>query len=187
MLGELEVDALVPTKPNVCYMKDGSLDTFISGKQRVIEKSLDNSQSLPHEEGKFCEDFTSYEPVVKVFLAVYMLIANVMLLNLIIAVFTSIFSKVQENSKIVWRYEKYRLVKEFSTKPFLAPPLAIFQHLIRFLRLIWAKVNNDEMKKAELDILLSEMLISVDLFEKDCSNSYQKEKLQNDIAKNGKD
>ena len=43
------------------------------------------------------------------------------------------------------------------------------------------------MKKAELDILLSEMLISVDLFEKDCSNSYQKEKLQNDIAKNGKD
>ena len=33
MLGELEVEALVPTKPNVCYMKDGSLDTFISGKQ----------------------------------------------------------------------------------------------------------------------------------------------------------
>ena len=76
MLGELEVEALVPTKPNVCYMKDGSLDTFISGKQRVIEKSLDNSQSLPNEEGKFCEDFTSYEPVVKVFLAVYMLIAQ---------------------------------------------------------------------------------------------------------------
>ena len=187
MLGELEVEALVPTKPHVCYMKDGSLDTFISGKQRVIENPLDNQQSLPHEEGKFCEDFTWYEPVVKVFLAVYMLIANVMLLNLIIAVFTSIFSKVQENSKIVWRYEKYRMVKEFSTKPFLAPPLAIFQHLVRFLRLIWAKVNKDEMKKGELDILLSEMLISVDLFEKDCSNSYKKKKLQSDIAKNGKD
>ena len=79
------------------------------------------------------------------------------------------------------------MVKEFSTKPFLAPPLAIFQHLVRFLRLIWAKVNKDEMKKGELDILLSEMLISVDLFEKDCSNSYKKKKLQSDIAKNGKD
>ena len=43
----------------------------------------------------------SLAPGPKLVIMQRMLIANVMLLNLIIAIFTCIFPKVQENSKIV--------------------------------------------------------------------------------------
>lgn len=43
----------------------------------------------------------------------YLLIGNVMLLNLLIAVFTSVFEEVHENSNDVWKWEMYRLVEEY--------------------------------------------------------------------------
>ena len=134
-----------------------------------------NQETVANQEGVFCENFTAYEPVVKIFLAIYMLIANVMLLNLLIAVFTTIFSHVQENSKIVWRYEEYRLLEEFTTKPFLAPPLVIFELLNRLMRHIWLSMHPRENEN--LDLLFSGMLKSLDLFEKDCSNSHEKMKM----------
>ena len=45
-----------------------------------------------------CEDFTVYNLVTVPLLAVYLLIGNVMLLNLLIAIFTAVFDDVQENS-----------------------------------------------------------------------------------------
>ena len=171
MLGELNVEDISPSNEEVCYEETGSYDAFITGNQETVAS----------QDGVFCENFTSYEPVVKIFLAFYMLIANVMLLNLLIAVFTTIFSHVQENSKIVWRYEEYRLLEEFSTKPFLAPPLVIFELLNRLLRHIWLNIHPQE--KENLDILFSGMLKSLDLFEKDCSNSHEKMKMLDNEGK----
>ena len=184
MLGELNVEEIVATNEEVCY-EDGrkSFESFIMGNQKTIPKQLAlfNNHRLNEHGKEYCEVFTHYEPIVKVFLAVYMLIANVMLLNLLIAVFTTIFSHVQENSKVVWRYEKYRLVEEFSTKPFLAPPLVIFELLNRLLRHIWNKISPP--KTQDLDLLFSGLLKSVNLFEKDCSKSYMKKKMLDDDAK----
>ena len=61
------------------------------------------------------------------FLAAYMLAGNVMLLNLLIAIFTSVFEEIQANAKEVrrrsshlptqvWKWEMYRLVEEYDTR-----------------------------------------------------------------------
>ena len=43
---------------------------------------------------------------------------------------SNVFEKVRENSMEIWKYEMFRLVKEYEDKPGLAPPLII-------LELIW--------------------------------------------------
>ncbi len=50
-------------------------------------------------------DFNYVTPI---FLSIYLLIGNVMLLNLLIAIFTSVFEEVHENSNEVWKWEMYR-------------------------------------------------------------------------------
>ena len=60
-----------------------------------------------------------------------------MLLNLLIAIFTSVFDKVNENSKEVWKWEMYRLATEYDRKPGLAPPLVIIEDIWKLLKNIW--------------------------------------------------
>ena len=43
---------------------------------------------------------------------------------------SNVFEKVRENSMEIWKYEMFRLVKEYEEKPGLAPPLVL-------LELIW--------------------------------------------------
>lgn len=49
-----------------------------------------------------------YHMFVDILLAIYLLLSNVILLNLLIAVFTSIFDKVHSNSLEVWKWEMYQ-------------------------------------------------------------------------------
>ena len=93
MYGEISLDQIATPNRTVCYEPD------------------------------FCEDLNFYNHVTPLFLAVYLILANVMLLNLLIAIFTSVFEEVNENSKEVWKWEMFRLVEEYDQKPGLAPPL----------------------------------------------------------------
>ena len=118
----------------------------------------------------FCEDFTVYNHVTRLLLAVYLLVGNVMLLNLLIAIFTSVFEDVQENSKEVWKYEMYRLVEEYDQKPGLAPPFVIIEDLYRFGKQVWKWTCRGE--KENLEIMMSATLETLDLFERDSLNAY---------------
>ena len=152
MFGELNLDSFINTDKTVCYT-----------------------------EVDFCEDFTHYNTVILIFLAIYLIIGNVMLLNLLIAIFTSVFEEVQDNSKSVWKYEMYRLVEEFDAKPGVAPPLVIFELLYRLSKKIW-KVTC-RIEKENLETLMTGMLETLDLFEKDSLNSYIRKKSQDENNK----
>lgn len=70
-------------------------------------------------------------------LMVYMVIANVLLINLLIAMFSSTFQDVQENTDQIWKFQRYRLVFEYYDSPILPPPLnfvAYFVALVHYLR-----------------------------------------------------
>ena len=54
-----------------------------------------------------------------------------MLLNLLNAIFTAVFEDVQENSKEVWKYEMYRLVKEYGRKSSQPVPFTILGEFYR--------------------------------------------------------
>ncbi|XP_059008758.1 transient receptor potential cation channel subfamily M member 4 isoform X2 [Mustela lutreola] len=75
--------------------------------------------------------------LVVLLLIIFLLVANILLLNLLIAMFSDTFGKVQGNSDLYWKAQRYSLIREFHSRPALAPPLIIISHvrlLIRHLR-----------------------------------------------------
>ncbi|XP_069857103.1 transient receptor potential cation channel subfamily M member 4 isoform X1 [Dipodomys merriami] len=75
--------------------------------------------------------------LVVLLLIIFLLVANILLLNLLIAMFSYTFGKVQGNSDLYWKAQRYSLIREFHSRPALAPPFIIISHmrlLIRRLR-----------------------------------------------------
>ncbi|XP_062918446.1 transient receptor potential cation channel subfamily M member 4-like [Mobula hypostoma] len=67
-------------------------------------------------------------------LTIFLLVANILLVNLLIAMFSYTFSKVQENSDIYWKFQRYKLIVEYHKRPALPPPFIIFSHLNIFIK-----------------------------------------------------
>jgi len=130
---------------------------------------------------EFCEDMSVYNNVTPVFLSIYLITANVMLLNLLIAVFTSVFEEVHQNSKEVWKWEMYTLVEEYDHKPGLAPPFVILEDLWKMLKGIWKKTCRS--KRENLDLYMQDTLEALELFEKDCLNEFLHDQVQNENSK----
>ncbi|CAF1116862.1 unnamed protein product, partial [Rotaria sordida] len=75
-----------------------------------------------------------------VLLAFHMLFINILLLNLLIAVFADTIGKVQENTEFYWRYQRYSFVREyFERLPLSYPPLIIIPHIILLFLTIYQK------------------------------------------------
>lgn len=70
-------------------------------------------------------------------LAGYMLFTNVLLLNLLIAIFSYTFERVQEDSDKVWKFQRYELIAEYHGRPLFFPPLIFISHILVFVRWIW--------------------------------------------------
>ncbi|XP_072037605.1 transient receptor potential cation channel subfamily M member 5-like [Amphiura filiformis] len=74
-------------------------------------------------------------------LGLYMMISNVLLLNLLIATFSNTFETVQEETDLHWKFHSYALTKEFFQRPDLMPPLIIITDIYRFIIWIMRKVG----------------------------------------------
>ncbi|XP_022096930.1 transient receptor potential cation channel subfamily M member 2-like isoform X2 [Acanthaster planci] len=69
-----------------------------------------------------------------VVLAFYLFISNIMLLNLLIAMFNYTFTTVQDNTDTYWKFQRFELVKEYHRRPVLAPPFIVFAHVYLLVR-----------------------------------------------------
>ncbi|CAF0977303.1 unnamed protein product [Adineta steineri] len=77
-----------------------------------------------------------------VLLAFHMLFINILILNLLIAVFTDTIDKVKENTEFYWRYQRYSFIREYFEQPPCAyPPLIIVSHIILLIRYIYSKLS----------------------------------------------
>ncbi|KAF6029210.1 hypothetical protein EB796_012489 [Bugula neritina] len=78
----------------------------------------------------FLEDFgDGYRWVL---LGIYMILTNVLLLNLLIAMFSYTFERVQEKSEILWKYNYYGVVYEHFDRPYIPLLGTLFQMLRTF-------------------------------------------------------
>eukprot|EP00004_Rigifila_ramosa_P013728 TRINITY_DN3064_c0_g1_i3.p1 TRINITY_DN3064_c0_g1~~TRINITY_DN3064_c0_g1_i3.p1 ORF type:complete len:927 (-),score=260.92 TRINITY_DN3064_c0_g1_i3:30-2810(-) len=75
-----------------------------------------------------------FPQVVKALLGIYVIVANVLLVNLLIAMMSDTYQKMSERSKEVWRFMRYGLVKEYEDRPLLPPPFSFFYHIYSFSR-----------------------------------------------------
>ncbi|XP_041858356.1 transient receptor potential cation channel subfamily M member 2 isoform X1 [Melanotaenia boesemani] len=97
-----------------------------------------------------------------IMLCVYLLFANILLLNLLIAIFNFTFQEVQDNSDRIWKFQRYDLIKEYHSRPAAPPPFIILSHLYIFIRSTVlqkphkkCKEFRNELNQIEEDELLS--------------------------------
>ncbi|XP_033624226.1 transient receptor potential cation channel subfamily M member-like 2 isoform X2 [Asterias rubens] len=81
-----------------------------------------------------------YSTIGVILLAVYMMLSNVLLLNLLIAMFSYTFSAVQENTDVYWRFQRYDLIKEYFNRPAIVPPFIIIAHVFFLCRFLIQKI-----------------------------------------------
>ncbi|KAJ1121117.1 hypothetical protein NDU88_009245 [Pleurodeles waltl] len=67
-----------------------------------------------------------------VLLCLYLLFANILLLNLLIAMFSYTFSEVQDHTDQIWKFQRHNLIEEYSNRPPAPPPFILFS-LLYFL------------------------------------------------------
>ena len=66
------------------------------------------------------------EITVAIGFSVFMFVTNLLLINLLIAIFNNIYEDVKNNSDIIWKYERSLMVLEFIHKPPLPIPFNMF-------------------------------------------------------------
>ncbi|CAK6951019.1 transient receptor potential cation channel subfamily M member 1-like [Scomber scombrus] len=116
-------------------------------------------------------------------MACYLLVANILLVNLLIAVFNNTFCEIKSISNQVWKFQRYQLIMTFHDRPILPPPLIIFSHiyilLSRLFRRCARKRQEGELDEKDRGLKLRlnpEELKSLYEFEEQCVEEYFREK-----------
>ncbi|EPB67786.1 transporter, cation channel family protein [Ancylostoma ceylanicum] len=116
--------------------------------------------------------------IAPIFMTVFMLIANVLLMNTMVACCTYVFEHNVENTQEIWLFERYSQVMEYDSTPFIPPPFTILFHLYWLFR--WLRVRNFSRKNlldASLKLFLSEEEVEkIHSFEEECIEDMEKEK-----------
>ncbi|KAM9376063.1 transient receptor potential cation channel subfamily M member 1-like [Pholidichthys leucotaenia] len=116
-------------------------------------------------------------------MACYLLVANILLVNLLIAVFNNTFFEVKSISNQVWKFQRYQLIMTFHDRPILPPPLIILSHLYilfsRMFRRCARKRQEGELDEKDRGLKLRlnpEELKFLYEFEEQCVEEYFREK-----------
>ncbi|KAJ7363533.1 Transient receptor putative cation channel sub M member 7 [Desmophyllum pertusum] len=125
------------------------------------------------------------DTIVLFIMAFYLLVANILLLNLLIAIFNNTFSSVQANANQIWKYQRYYLVMEYAQRPVLVPPFIFLNHVIHAMKGLyhWLKNcrgkgdSNEGYSSFGLKLFLEmDDLQKLMMFEERCVDCYLREK-----------
>ncbi|XP_062390194.1 transient receptor potential cation channel subfamily M member 2-like [Sardina pilchardus] len=104
-----------------------------------------------------------------IMLCVYLLFANILLLNLLIAIFNYTFQEVQDNTDTIWKFQRYELIKEYHSRPAAPPPFILLSHFFLLLRRFVLRLRPQKHKqfRQRLSKTEEEELMSWEAFMKD--------------------
>ncbi|XP_052633009.1 transient receptor potential cation channel subfamily M member 3 isoform X3 [Harpia harpyja] len=119
--------------------------------------------------------------IVPAIMACYLLVANILLVNLLIAVFNNTFFEVKSISNQVWKFQRYQLIMTFHERPVLPPPLIIFSHMTMIFQHLCCRWRKHESDPDERDyglklFITEDELKKVHDFEEQCIEEYFREK-----------
>ncbi|XP_074859743.1 transient receptor potential cation channel subfamily M member 2 [Carettochelys insculpta] len=69
-----------------------------------------------------------------ILLCLYLLFTNILLLNLLIAMFNYTFQQVQEHTDQIWKFQRHDLIEEYHGRPAAPPPFILLNHLQLFVK-----------------------------------------------------
>ncbi|XP_027836600.2 transient receptor potential cation channel trpm [Aphis gossypii] len=135
-----------------------------------IYPGCDESSGMPN-----CQTGRWVTPLV---MAMYLLVANILLINLLIAVFNNIFNDINAISHQVWMFQRFTVVMEYEQKPSLPPPLIFFCHVFLLAKYLCRKIQGiQETYDNGLKLFLgNEELEQLYDFEEECVEGYFREK-----------
>ncbi|TRY59938.1 hypothetical protein DNTS_017602 [Danionella cerebrum] len=119
------------------------------------EKQCTNNASLIHEGAEPCPE-SDANWLVLILLSVYLLVTNILLVNLLIAMFSYTFNKVQEHSDVYWKFQRYNLIVEYHSRPCLSPPFIIISHLHIFIKRVIQRLPSMKSQHFMLDLTSKE-------------------------------
>ncbi|KAM4889199.1 LOW QUALITY PROTEIN: transient receptor potential cation channel subfamily M member 2 [Thomomys bottae] len=113
-----------------------------------------------------------------VLLCLYLLLTNVLLLNLLIAMFNYTFQEVQEHTDQIWKFQRHDLIEEYQGRPPAPPPLILLSHLQLLLKRVVLKTpaQRHRQLKNKLEQQEEAALLSWELYLKE--NYLQSQQLQ---------
>ncbi|XP_063677465.1 transient receptor potential cation channel subfamily M member-like 2 isoform X3 [Bolinopsis microptera] len=176
LFGELALDTL-DDQLNIGYCK---LKIKVQNGETADE--IDYSSCLGDDSLFSCDEDKPCQYariVVQVFLAIYMMLAAVLMLNLLIAVFSKTYETmtVENRDNLLWKWQRYDLMMEFKQRSAVPFPLSLIAYVLRLVRWLWrrccscgsaqfferreAQKKNDEYKKAQMSLLERECLRNI--------------------------
>ncbi|PAA51939.1 hypothetical protein BOX15_Mlig011222g3 [Macrostomum lignano] len=119
-----------------------------------------------------------------ILLAIYMLGTNVLLLNLLIAMFGNTFDRMQSSSFKYWCHIRHDFIKEYYYRPCLPPPLIFLPHLFRFAQLCYKAIvrcrRKDDTEGVSSDDFVMRLQLTyqqrLQAFEKKATDAYMQER-----------
>lgn len=143
-------------------------ELFMERMEGIVEDesvcTRNKTELLINDNMKFCPQQTWLVPALS---AVYMMLTNVLLLNLLIAMFSYTFQMVQDKSETVWRFYRYSVVYLYYDIPALPPPFIVLTHIKRVLFFMVRKLNGSYHTTAGFKKILSrEENLQLSAFEK---------------------
>ncbi|CAI9735208.1 transient receptor potential cation channel subfamily M member-like 2 [Octopus vulgaris] len=82
--------------------------------------------------------------IAPILMCIYILLTNILLLNLLIAMFSNTFQRVQEKSRLHWSFQRYELIFEFSIRPPLPPPFILLCNIYQACRYLCEKASRKQ-------------------------------------------
>nr|DBA20103.1 TPA: hypothetical protein GDO54_015833 [Pyxicephalus adspersus] len=116
----------------------GQIPSYIDGVNFNIEQCTLNGTD-PNKQKCPESNKENHQPVFPQWLTVlllclYLLFTNILLLNLLIAMFNYTFQQVQEHTDQIWKFQRHYLIEEYHGRPPAPPPFILFNHLHLFIK-----------------------------------------------------
>uniref|UniRef100_A0A1I7RLF9 LSDAT_euk domain-containing protein n=1 Tax=Bursaphelenchus xylophilus TaxID=6326 RepID=A0A1I7RLF9_BURXY len=75
-----------------------------------------------------------------VLMTIFLLVANILLINMLIAIFNNIFNVTNAMSQQVWMFQRYQQVLEYESTPIIPPPFTPFVHIWLLCKYVKRKI-----------------------------------------------
>ncbi|XP_045857855.1 transient receptor potential cation channel subfamily M member 2 isoform X2 [Meles meles] len=151
----------------------GQMPAYIDGVNFSLDQCSPNGTD-PYKPKCPESDAVRHEPafpewLTVILLCLYLLFTNILLLNLLIAMFNYTFQQVQEHTDQIWKFQRHDLIEEYHGRPPAPPPFILLSHLHLFVKRVVLKMPAKRHKqlKSKLEKNEEAALLSWELYLKE--------------------
>lgn len=75
-----------------------------------------------------------------VLIGVYLIVMNILLINLLIAIFSSSYNRIEQETELLWAVQSVKLTFEYREELYVPSPLNLIDYFVRILIFLWKNI-----------------------------------------------